>query len=176
MEKAAFVFRIVATLASLVASSVEAQDRAVTEAEILTHLRACYDAAEDPDARRACMFQTSEMCQNAEEGGGSTLGITTCNHSETTAWDVLLNEEYKATLAWAKTFDQEDQHHFPEFANREDSLIAAQRAWIAFRDAECGLRYAIWGPGSMRHIAGTACMLTETAERTIELRSMREVF
>ena len=170
------MFRILIGLATLTAGGVAAEDRALGEEEILAHLRACYEAGETPDDRRACMFQTSDMCQSAEEGGGSTLGITTCNHAETTAWDVLLNEEYKATMAWAKDFDAGDQQYFPEFANREDSLRAAQRAWIAFRDAECGLRYAIWGAGSMRHIAGTACMLKETAERTVELRMMRDVF
>ena len=33
---------------------------------------------------------------------------------------------------------------FPEFANRAKALRDAQRAWIRFRDAECGLAYAVW--------------------------------
>ena len=77
-------------------------------------------------------------------------------------------------MAWAKAGDADDMANFPEFANRADSLRAAQRAWIAFRDAECGLEYALWGSGSMRNIAGTDCLMHMAAERTIELRAKRE--
>ena len=167
---------LLAAMVLLIGPEAFAQDAPVSEADMLAHLRACYAAGDGIAAREACMFKSSQMCQDAEEGGGSTLGMTTCNHAETMAWDVLLNEEYQATMAWAKAFDADDSHSFPEFANREATLREAQRAWITYRDAECGLQYAIWGAGSMRHISGTACMLRETAERTIELWVIREEY
>ena len=63
--------------------------------------------------------------------------------------------------------------------SRLDSVIRrleAQRAWIAFRDTACALDYAEWGSGSMRNIAWADCRMQMTAERTIELRAMREMF
>lgn len=48
--------------------------------------------------------------------------------------------------------------------------VAAQRAWIALRDGDCALEYAMWGSGSMGQIAGATCLLDKTAERTIYLR------
>lgn len=51
----------------------------------------------------------------------------------------------------------------------------AQRAWLAFREAECLMAYAGWGGGSMRNIASSACDLRMTAERAVALRSWYHV-
>ena len=136
-------------------------------------LDACYQDAEDPAGRSACKGIVSGACMEHPDGQ-TTLGMSLCAHSETQAWDVLLNAEYRQTLAWAKYMDAEDQENFPEFAKREAALRDAQRAWLKFREAECGLDYAVWGAGSMRHIAGSACYADMTADRTIRLRDIRE--
>jgi uncharacterized protein YecT (DUF1311 family) len=57
---------------------------------------------------------------------------------------------------------------------REGTLREAQRAWIVFRDAECRAQYALYGTGSLRQVVGANCVMSETAERAIELRQMRE--
>lgn len=134
----------------------------------------CYGEADMPGARTACIGALSEACRAGEDGGETTMGIVTCALAELRAWDVLLNEEYKATRDWAVALDAETVGTFPEFANLADSLLEAQRAWIAYRDAECGLAYALWGSGSMRNIASSNCQMSMTAERTIQLRGMRE--
>jgi len=134
----------------------------------------CYGEADGTEQRTQCISTMSQTCIEQEDGGGSTLGISMCQNAEAEAWDVLLNDEYRQTMQWAKMADAEEAVYFPEFANLAKSLLAAQRAWITYRDAECELDYAIWGSGSMRHIAGTACIMQLTAERTIELRAKRE--
>ncbi|MEL7344578.1 MAG: lysozyme inhibitor LprI family protein, partial [Pseudomonadota bacterium] len=101
------------------------------------------------------------------EGGQTTLGMAMCTQAETRAWDRVLNAEYARTMAWNRAMDAEDRVYFPEFANREHALRVAQRAWIAFRDAECALAYAQWGAGSMRHIAGTSCHLDMMARAAV---------
>jgi len=53
-------------------------------------------------------------------------------------------------------------------------LRDAQRAWIAYRDANCAMEYGLWGAGSMRQIAGADCQMRMTAERMLELRSYRQ--
>lgn len=161
----------------IIAAALAAGPAAATEHEVKTYghvLEACYLAAEDADARTACIGQMAETCMETEEGGYSTLGMASCNSGEMRVWDFFLNTEFKNTMDWAKAADADEGINFPEFANRAESLRDAQRAWIAFRDAECGLAYAQWGAGSMRHISGTSCLLQMTAERTIELVGYRE--
>ena len=140
---------------------------------MLEELRSCYEAAEDFTSKNECVGMVSAKCQDVEEGGYSTLGMSSCNNDEYQAWDVLLNEEYKKTISAFEEWDKDEAEYFPEYARRVETLRAAQRAWIAFRDAQCELDYAIWGSGSMRHIMGTACYLDMAAERTIELWAMR---
>ncbi len=136
----------------------------------------CYGDAGDGAARAACIGVMADACISREPGGESTQGTSQCLYGESEVWDELLNAEYRQTMAWAKEMDRDEAEYFPEYAVRADRLRAAQRAWIAFRDAECGLEYAVWGAGSMRHIAGADCIMRQTAERAIELRAKRETF
>lgn len=139
-------------------------------------LEQCYGEADGAAARKLCIGVLSGACIREEDGGESTLGMSQCNYSEARFWDGLLNDEYRQTMAWAKSMDADEAVYFPEYANLAKSLRAAQRAWIAFRDAECELEYAVWGSGSMRNIAGSGCIMRLTAERTIALRGKREFF
>jgi uncharacterized protein YecT (DUF1311 family) len=66
-----------------------------------------------------------------------------------------------------------DEQGLSQVMDRSDALRDAQRAWIAFRDADCAARYAMWQDGTIRTIVGANCHLTMTAQRTIELRDMR---
>jgi uncharacterized protein YecT (DUF1311 family) len=151
-----------------------AQDDAV--APYRGEFEACYGAAEDGSARAACVGKVSGACMTGEEGGETTLGMSMCMAAETELWDGVLNAEYRETMDFAKAMDADEAQLFPEFAGRAEALREAQRAWVAFRDAECRLAYAQWGSGSMRHIAGSECMMRMTAERALELRDMRETF
>ena len=135
-----------------------AQDMSVNGAIV----DACFDSTMlgsiDPD----CIGIASNLCQGAP-AGSTTLGISQCTMAETAEWDRILNREYAATRdAYADT---------PGLA---DSLLAAQRAWIALRDADCSVAYDRYGGGSMRSIAGVYCRLNHTARRALELKIMRE--
>lgn len=139
-------------------------------------LEGCYGSAADPAAQSACIGQMSRACMDSQDGGHTTLGMSSCLGAEADVWDLFLNVEYLATMALSKVADEGEAEFSPAFANRVESLRAAQRAWIAFRDAECSLAYAQWGSGSMRNIAGADCRMKMTAKRTLELRDMREMF
>lgn len=139
-------------------------------------LDTCYVAAEGAKARKACLGRMSQTCMDSQDGGHTTLGMSSCLNAEAQVWDKYLNTEYKATAASFQAADEDEAISFPEYAKRVENLRAAQRAWIAFRDAECGLAYAQWGSGSMRSIAWADCQMQMTAERTMELRDMREMF
>lgn len=135
-------------------------------------LDTCYAAAETVEDRKACLGQMSQTCMDSQEGGHSTLGMTSCLNAEANVWDKHLNVEYKATMAAFRAMDTDEAEYFPQFANRADTLRDAQRAWIAFRDGECALAYAMWGSGSMRNIAHADCRLQMTADRVIELQNL----
>jgi uncharacterized protein YecT (DUF1311 family) len=52
-------------------------------------------------------------------------------------------------------------------------LRAAQRAWLAFRDADCASRQdEDWG--TLSRITANACVLRRTVERTIDLEGYPE--
>lgn len=147
------------------------------EHEVQTYgplLDACYAEAATPEDRRACMGQMASTCMDEEEGGHSTIGMVWCLNAEADVWDRWLNVEYDVSKSGALAVDRDEAEFFPEFARRAETLLKAQRAWIAFRDAECDLAYAEWGSGSMRNIAYADCRLQMTAERTLRLRAMRE--
>ncbi len=135
-------------------------------------LDSCYQAASADGTHAACVGQMASACMDSEEGGHSTLGMTFCTLGEAQVWDKYLNLEYRDTMAAFRAMDADTAVHFPEFANRAETLRDAQRAWIAFRDAECGLAYALWGSGSMRNIASANCRLEMISARTIELRNL----
>lgn len=133
-------------------------------------LRQCLarQSAHTADTCRRLVFQP---CAEKPEGG-TTLGTTECHLREHRAWDVLLNEAYARVAGHAQAMDQQARR--PEFAQYEQSLRAAQRAWITLRDADCALAYARFGDGSMRHIAHTACLSQMTADRTLFLLRLLE--
>lgn len=130
----------------------------------------CFDSAFTPDEARICSGIGTKICMESSDNGYTTLGMMFCAQAETQAWDDLLNREYQSRLAGFRRVDAQEAEHFPQFANRAESLRNMQRAWITFRDAKCSLSYDMWGAGSMRNIAGSQCRQMMTAEQTIYLR------
>lgn len=123
-------------------------------------VEACVSDTPRGDLAPACIGAAAKQCQQAP-GGDTTLGIAECVMGEHAAWDAALNREYKA----ARAAFQDDP--------AADSLLAAQRAWIAWRDAECAFQYDRYGGGSMRTIASANCQMSMTAQRALELRALQ---
>lgn len=122
----------------------------------------CLHATPVGETAPRCLGQAANVCQQ-QPGADNSYGITQCIQAESTQWDVLLNVEYKATRAAFRAQD----------ASFADALLQAQRAWIAYRDAECGMRYTIYHDGTLRGIVHANCVMVMTAQRTVELRDMR---
>jgi uncharacterized protein YecT (DUF1311 family) len=133
----------------------------------------CFAAAATAEAARACVGTGSAACMQAGPDGQTTSGMVECLASEAGAWDRLLNAEYALTRDWARALDDADRPYGAESARRVDSLRTAQRAWIAFRDAECDFAGSLHGSGSLGRILGADCFLQMTATRTIDLRHWR---
>ena len=87
--------------------------------------------------------------------GQSTAGMVQCAGAELEVQDRALNAAYRDLSSGMN-------------ARQKDNLVKAQRAWIAFRDADCAARYdPDWG--TISTINANMCMLQRTVERTIEL-------
>ncbi|VDS09190.1 hypothetical protein PARHAE_02380 [Paracoccus haematequi] len=125
-------------------------------------VEACLAQTPPRETQTDCIGLAAKLCQTAPDGE-TTLGISACLMAEHDAWDEILNREYAETRA-----------HFSQTRGLTDTLLAAQRAWIAFRDAECTLAYDRWDGGSMRTIASADCRMRQTARRALELRAMRQ--
>ena len=133
---------------------------------------ACYAQGETAEK---CIGDAATVCMDSDPAETqTTLGMTFCFLGERDAWDVLLNQEYQNARAFAQSMDEQSKDFFPEYAVRDDQVLAAQRAWVAFRDANCAMAYGLWGAGAMRQIAGAQCVMRMTAAQTLALRSYQE--
>jgi uncharacterized protein YecT (DUF1311 family) len=93
---------------------------------------------------------------------------------ELAAADRRLNQVYQRRIADARADDRNDRR-FRGWYSQEAALRNSERAWIAFRDAEC--RYLTQqDAGARGHNALVrGCLLEQTDERTEELRDARDV-
>ena len=95
-----------------------------------------------------------------EKSGGVTSAMLDCIATEMVWQDARLNKAYKAALA-------------PLSAQRKKQLVTAQRAWLAFQDANCQF-YADPEGGSVAGVMANDCLLSTTASRALELEAFRD--
>ena len=95
-----------------------------------------------------------------DKSDGVTQGIVECIGAETQRQDARLNKAYKALMADLTT-------------ERKKQLQEAQRAWIKFRDANCGFYYDPDG-GTMARVSANDCVMTMTANRAKELENLTQ--
>jgi uncharacterized protein YecT (DUF1311 family) len=98
----------------------------------------------------------------------STVEMNFCADKDFQAADKSLNAAYTAALASVKTRDLEKPYDAKSF---EAALRASQRAWLAFRDADCkDLVAQEWSGGSGTASASLGCMTEKTIQRTKDLK------
>ncbi|MEJ6401615.1 lysozyme inhibitor LprI family protein [Yoonia sp. 2307UL14-13] len=160
--------KFLVSLASCSIANAQSLDALTVDADAI---RACHTSTPIGTIYPDCLGQASNACQ-AQDGGSTTQGIAACISAETAVWDALLNEEYQALRAHFSGV----QGGGTDATTDEllDYLRGAQRAWIAFRDADCDLRYTQYQGGAIRSIVGANCRMTKTASRALELRDMRQ--
>jgi uncharacterized protein YecT (DUF1311 family) len=93
---------------------------------------------------------------------------------ELAAADRRLNQVYERRIADARADDRRDRR-FRGWYSQEAALRSSERAWIAFRDAEC--RYLTQQDVGARgyNALMRGCLLEQTEERTAELREAEQV-
>jgi uncharacterized protein YecT (DUF1311 family) len=90
----------------------------------------------------------------AQSCDGSTMETVECLKAKTAQWDKRMTVAYQQALK-----DAGPQQH--------DQLRAAQRLWIAYRDANC-LYYGL-GEGTIARVEAGECMRSMTEARAREL-------
>ena len=114
-------------------------------------------SAEQPSAK-LCLDETSTPATQA------------CLHRALDAADARLNAAYRKAMSVIDTDDR--GMDAAAKATWKAQLAAAQRAWIAFRDADCGdLIFSEWANGSGGTGAQYACRYDRTVQRTADLLS-----
>ncbi len=141
-------------------------------------LESCMVTAWPRDVLALCTGIVADPCQ-AEPGGATTQGMNQCLAREADAWDAVMNRQLPKLMTRAREVDAASQtttnpgDNSGGFAldSAAETLLGAQRAWVVFRDAECRHNYAIWGMGSFRSVAHSACRLGLTARRVIDFHA-----
>lgn len=108
------------------------------------------------------------MAQDACAEAVTQLELNDCSALAHEAADGELNLAYEAALAAARQYDSS-----PE-GRAEETLRAAQRAWISFRDAACEAEAALWDGGSAQPMIRSGCLERLTLQRTDDLWSYAE--
>ncbi len=136
---------------------------AAAAADDAQRIEGCLATAE---ARTDCIGVIARDCEGI---GGTTQSIAACYEREAAGWDRLLNAWWPRMRALAHAADASNRDQFgADFRSAAETQLAAQRAWIAFRDAECAHQYLLSAGGSIRVIVGAICRLDVTARRVID--------
>jgi uncharacterized protein YecT (DUF1311 family) len=143
--------------AAALAAPAHAQTRKATEKED-TAIRDCVKAkADTAEGAESCMFKLVAKPCTQTDFGKSNLGTADCYRIERAIWDEILNENYGL-------LQQELEKE------QKDKLREMQRAWIVSRDRTCEFfQHKI--RGSMAVPMSAACLLRETANRALLLRT-----
>jgi len=103
-------------------------------------------------------------CNNAT----STVEMNVCSERDYQKADAALNAAYQRALARIPAMAADDKPF--DAKSWERALRQSQRAWIAFRDAECKDHVPMfWTGGTGTTVAVYGCLIDKTKARTREL-------
>jgi uncharacterized protein YecT (DUF1311 family) len=118
----------------------------------------------------ACPVATPSSAEEAIDcnQAKSTVEINFCVDKDYQAADKALNEAYATTLKSVRSRDMEAPYDAKSF---ETALKNAQRAWVAYRDADCKeLVPQEWAGGTGTTAAVLGCMIDKSNARIKELK------
>jgi len=100
------------------------------------------------------------------------LDMNLCAAEDYKRADAALNAQWSVTATVMKAQDEVAGASGDGRPGYFQALLGAQRAWLAFRDAQCRIEgYAMRG-GSAEPMAVSACLADVTRARTAQLKAM----
>ena len=100
------------------------------------------------------------------------IEMTLCARADYERADVELNQQWKSTLAEMRRMDKESAGYGYRPPGYADALLASQRAWIAYRDAQCTVEGQENRGGSAEPMVVNMCLARMTRERTAVLAGL----
>ena len=111
-------------------------------------------------------------CDNAM----AQFELNACAYQEYERADAALNAQWKLTAAAMKANDRELDRSSDNRPGYYDTLLAAQRAWLTYRDKHCASEGYTMRGGSAEPMMISGCMRKLTEERTKELKDLIEEY
>lgn len=109
--------------------------------------------------------------KSCSDSNPNNPGVSNCTVAAIAAANRRLNDVYTAALNTLNHPGPHSASYNPEIPKR---LIAAERAWIAFRDAECSYKSTIALGGTGEGYASVACLYEQTKARVRALMAPDE--
>jgi len=123
------------------------------------------------------LVQPAELpdCDQEAADRGVQQEMNICAHRDFLIADAKLNAQWKKTRAKMKALDADFAEYQPDGDGRPgwfQSLLAAQRAWLTYRDAHCRVDGYTARGGSLEPLLVSTCKTALTNARTAELESL----
>ena len=101
-------------------------------------------------------------------------GLNICAAREADKADAEMNAQWRATLAAMRNRDRELDRTYDKEPGYFDTLLAAQRAWLTFRDKHCLIASFEMRGGSGAPLVLSSCLADLTGARTAQLKALIE--
>lgn len=108
-------------------------------------------------------------CENAT----TQMEMTYCAEQDFAEADEQLNAQYKLTRDAMKNWDSETEGL--NLGSAADALLASQRAWLAFRDAQCAFHGYQARGGTMEPMLIYGCQAELSRQRTRQLKEQTDL-
>ncbi|OWV31283.1 lysozyme inhibitor LprI family protein [Halomonas campaniensis] len=120
-----------------------------------------------------CLFSTTLLASAVVYGEEARQSHDDCLESAVTTVDIVacITEEFEREDK--RLNDNYQQLRSQLSDSRKEQLLTAQRAWIAYKEANCDF-YANPEGGTLARISANACVLTETTNRADELEALMQ--
>ncbi|WP_298465869.1 lysozyme inhibitor LprI family protein [uncultured Erythrobacter sp.] len=113
-------------------------------------------------------------CNQEAADRGIQQEMNICAAVEFRKADAELNAQWNVTSQKMKEFDESWTAEWDDRPGWFASLLEAQRAWIAFRDAHCRVDGYTARGGSLEPLLVSTCKTALTEARTEQLRELAE--
>lgn len=118
----------------------------------------------------AAQGASAPACDQAKADQGIQSEMNICAANEYIAADEALNAQWRETAAVMRRLD--DYDHDDGRPGYFETLLEAQRAWLAYRDASCRLEGYDARGGSLEPLLASTCLTHLTRLRIDELRDL----
>ena len=112
--------------------------------------------------------EPDQVCDDPQ----TQLALNTCAGMDFEQADARLNEQWQETVAYMKARDAEIDRAEDSQPGHYETLLAAQRAWLAYRDAHCRNESFMARGGSMQPMMASQCKAYLTELRIEQLRNL----